>query len=351
MAELVDYLRQAVKDRASDLFIVAGGPVRERMDKHVLPLDNERMLPQDTERLISDLYALANRPMEGYFRQGSDEFSFSVPGVARFRVSAYRQRGSLAAVVRIVQFEIPNSLDLGIPEAVMSLADAGGGLVIFAGASGCGKSTTQACVVDRINRSRDCHIITLEDPIEYLHRHQRSVVSQQEIAIDAGDLLTALRLCLRQSPDVIVLGELRNYEVIHTAMTAAENGRLVLAAHGARGTAAVLDRLVEAFPEVQQELARDQLSRVLHAVVSQQLLPSISSRLMPAFELLRANAAVRSLIRESKTHLLEGVILSGAAEGMMVMDQSILNLFHSGWITKETALLYADKPDQLRRRI
>ena len=184
MAGLMEYLQQTVSHEASDLFLVAGGAASEKVDGHIRPLEEERLLPPETEKLVSEIYTLAKRPMAQFLEKGDDDFSFSVPGLARFRVNAYRQRGSMAAVIRIVSFDIPDWQELGIPAGVMDLADTQDGMVLVTGTAGCGKSTTQACIIDRINRTRDCHIVTLEDPIEFLHRHQKSIVSQREISID-----------------------------------------------------------------------------------------------------------------------------------------------------------------------
>lgn len=283
MAELMDYLQRVVADGASDLFLVAGGPVSEKLDKRVKPIDRERLTPRESRRLITQLYAQANRPMDAYERRGDEDFSFSVPGLARFRVNAYRQRGSVAAVVRVVAFEIPNWLELSIPVEIMDLADKTDGMLLFTGTAGSGKSTTQACIVDRINHTREAHIITLEDPIEYLHRDERSIVSQREIAIDTEDYLSALRACLRQAPDVIQLGEMRDHETIRTAMTAAETGHLLLATLHTKGAVNTIDRIVDIFPPAQQPQVRFQLSMVLRTVVSQQLLPDVDGGLAPAF--------------------------------------------------------------------
>ena len=220
--------------------------------------------------------------MEAFTRAGDDDFSFAVPGLARFRVNAYRQRGSLAAVVRVVAFDIPDWRTLHIPEQVMNLADVTQGMVLVTGTAGSGKSTTQACIIDRINHTRDVHIITLEDPIEFLHRDQRSIISQREIAIDTEDYLSALRACLRQAPDVILLGEMRDHETIRTAMTAAETGHLLIATLHTRGAVNSIDRIIDAFPSGQQSQIRDQLSMVLHTVVSQRLLPDVDGGLVPA---------------------------------------------------------------------
>ena len=351
MAELMEYLQQAVAHQASDLFIVAGGPVSEKLEGHIQPISEGKVFPQETERLITDLYRLADRPMDGYRETGDDDFSFAVPGLARFRVNAYRQRGSLAAVVRVVAFDIPDWRSLHIPEAVMDLAAVAHGMVLVTGTAGSGKSTTQACIIDRINRTREAHIITLEDPIEYLHRDRRSIVSQREIAIDTTDYLSALRACLRQAPDVILLGEMRDHETIRTAMTAAETGHLLIATLHTNGAVNTIDRIIDAFPSTQQSQIRVQLSMVLRTVVSQRLLPDVDGGLVPAYEIMHMNAAIRSMIRDCKNHQIDNVIAAGGGEGMKAMDQSILELYQAGTITRETALEYADHPEQMLRRM
>ena len=351
MAELMEYLQQAVAHQASDLFIVAGGPVSEKLEGHIQPISEGKVFPQETERLITDLYRLADRPMDGYRETGDDDFSFAVPGLARFRVNAYRQRGSLAAVVRVVAFDIPDWRTLHIPEAVMDLADVAHGMVLVTGTAGSGKSTTQACIIDRINRTREAHIITLEDPIEYLHRDRRSIVSQREIAIDTTDYLSALRSCLRQAPDVILLGEMRDHETIRTAMTAAETGHLLIATLHTNGAVNTIDRIIDSFPSTQQSQIRVQLSMVLHTVVSQRLLPDVEGGLVPAYEIMHMNAAIRSMIRDCKNHQIDNAIAAGGGEGMKAMDQSILELYQAGIITRETAMDYADHPEQMLRRL
>ena len=348
--ELLDYLRRAVRDQASDLFLVAGGPVCEKLDNRLVPVSEGRVFPRETEEaLIMGLYALAGREPAPYLQRGDDDFSLSVPELARFRVNAYRQRGSLAAVVRIVSFEIPDWRACGIPEQVMALSDMLHGMVLVTGTAGSGKSTTQACVIDQINRNRECHIITLEDPIEYLHRDERSIVSQREIAIDTENYLSALRACLRQAPDVILLGEMRDAETIHTAMTAAETGHLLIATLHTRGAVNTIDRIIDSFPAGQQEQIRAQLSMVLDTVVSQQLLPGKDEKLVPAFEIMRMNSAIRGLIRDNKTHQINNAIAAGAREGMMTMDQSILALCREGKISVETAVSFASNADQMKR--
>lgn len=351
MAELMDYLQQAVADQASDLFLVAGGPVSEKLEGRIRHIGEGRLLPPDTQALISEIYAMASRPMDQYLAKGDDDFSFAVPGLARFRVNAYRQRGSMAAVVRVVSFDIPDWQAIHIPQQVMDLADTSHGMILVTGTAGSGKSTTQACIIDRINRTRDCHIITLEDPIEFLHRNQRSIISQREIAIDTEDYLSALRACLRQAPDVILLGEMRDAETIRTAITAAETGHTLIATLHTKGAVNAIDRIVDNFSASHQAQIRVMLASVLQTVVAQQMLPDKWGGMVPAFEIMHMNSAIRGLIRDNKNHQIDNAIASGKAEGMISMDQSILALYRAGTITRETALDYADHPDQLRRQM
>ena len=351
MADLMHFLERAVSEHASDIFIVAGGPVSFKLDGHVVRVGEERLLPPQTKALISEIYRLADRSMDAFLAHGDDDFSFAVPGLARFRVNAYRQRGSLAAVVRVVAFSIPDWKSINIPERIMSLAGAGHGMILMTGTAGSGKSTTQACIIDRINQTRDCHIITLEDPIEFLHRNQRSIVSQREIAVDTADYLAALRACLRQAPDVILLGEMRDPETIRTTITAAETGHLIIATLHTKGAVNAIDRIIDSFPSEHQAQIRMMLSTVLQTVVSQQMLPDKNGGMVPAFEVMHVNAAIRSMIRDNKSHQIGNVIAAGSREGMITMDQAILELYRSGHITKETALDYADAPDMLRRQL
>ena len=351
MAELMEYLKRAVSDQASDLFLVAGGPVSEKQEGHIRPIGEERLMPPDTKSMISELYALAGRSMDAFLDRGDDDFSFAVGGLARFRVNAYRQRGSLAAVVRIVSFDIPNWQAIHIPQQVMDLADTTHGMVLVTGTAGSGKSTTQACIIDRINRTRDCHIITLEDPIEFLHRNQSSIVSQREIAVDTEDYLAALRACLRQAPDVILLGEMRDAETIRTALTAAETGHMLMATLHTKGAVNAIARIVDSFSSSHQAQIRVMLSVVLQTVVSQQMLPDKFGGMVPAFEIMHINSAIRGMIRDNKNHQINNAIAAGRDQGMMTMDQSILALYREGTITKEVALEYAEYPDQLSRQL
>ena len=347
----LNYLQQAVADQASDVFFVAGGPVCQKHEGKVLRMGDDRLLPPDTQQIIEEIYRTANRSMEHYLRTGDDDFSFSVPGLARFRVNAYRQRGSMAAVIRLVSFDIPDWQAIRIPPAVMDLADTDGGMILVTGTAGSGKTTTQACIIDRINRTRECHIVTLEDPIEFLHRHRKSIVSQREIAVDTQDYPAALRACVRQAPDVILLGEMRDPETMRTAMAAAETGHTVIATLHTKGAVNAIDRIIDTFPPAQQAQIRVQLSMVLRTVVSQQLLPDLHGGLVPACEIMQVSPAIRSMIRDNRSHQIDNAIVSGGRDGMISMDQAILALYRSGEITRETALVYADHPDQLARTL
>ena len=346
----LDYLGTALEHKASDVFFIAGKPACEKLENHIRPLSDERLLPAHIEGMLLEIYDAAGRSMEQLIQRGDDDFSFAVPGLARFRVNTYRQRGSLAAVIRLVSFDIPDWQTLHIPQQIMDVANLTSGLVLVTGTAGSGKTTTQACIIDRINRTRDCHIVTLEDPIEYLHRHQKSIVSQREIAIDTQDYLGALRACVRQAPDVILLGEMRDPETIRTAMTAAETGHLVIATLHTKGAVNAIDRIIDAFPGSQQAQIRMQLSMVLRTVLSQQLLPDVNGGMIPAFEVLQMNNAVRSMIRDNRNHMIDNAIASGIREGMISMDQAINKLYQEGKVSKETMMAFADNPEQLKRR-
>lgn len=351
MASIIPYLERAVNEGASDIFIVAGGVISCKKNGHLLGMSNEKVTPDLSQELITGLYCVANRKRELYDRIGDDDFSFAIDGLARFRVNAYRQRGSLAAVIRVVSFEIPSAAEMNIPEEVMRIAEQQHGMVLFSGTAGSGKSTTQACIIDRMNHTRDGHIITLEDPIEYLHRNRNCLISQREIAIDTDNYLSALRACLRQAPDVIQLGEMRDFETICTAVTAAETGHLLLATLHTKGAVNTIDRIIDTFPADQQSQIRIQLSMVLNTVVSQQLVPDKEGGMVPAFEVMNMNSAIRNMIRDSKNYQIDNVIQTSAADGMISMDQSLLRLYQEGRITAETAAEYATNPEQVKRKL
>ena len=349
---ITEILQKAVAEKASDIFIVAGLPVSLRKNGIISRLDETRLLPPDTEELISQIYSMAgNRELAIVSDGGDDDFSFAVPGLSRFRVSAYKQRNALSAVIRIITFDLPDYSELGIPNTIINMGNGSGGMILVTGPAGSGKSTTLACIIDHINKTRDKHIITLEDPLEYLHRHNRSIVSQREINVDTENYVTALRAALRQSPDVILLGEMRDYETISIAMTAAETGHMLLSTLHTIGAANTIDRIIDVFPANQQRQVAVQLSMVLSAVVSQQLLPAVDGGVVPAFEIMTVNPAIRNMIRDNKIPQIEGLLYSSSKEGMISMDSSILKLYQEGRITRETALLYATNPEMLERKL
>lgn len=349
---LNDILKQAIEEHASDVFIVAGLPVSFRKNGMISQLNDQRLLPHDTEELLTEIYTQAEqRKMDGLHQKGDDDFSFAIPGLSRFRVSAYKQRGALSAAIRIITFDLPHIEELGLPDYVIHLADSGKGMVLVTGPAGSGKSTTLACMIDQINRTQQKHIITLEDPLEFLHRHNHSIVSQREINVDTENYVTALRAALRQSPDVILLGEMRDYETINVAMTAAETGHLLLSTLHTIGAANTIDRIIDVFPANQQRQIAVQLSMVLNAVVSQQLVPTVDGKVVPALEVMTVTPAIRNMIRDNKVHQIDGLLYSSAKEDMISMDSSLLNLCRQGTISKDTALKYATNPEMLVKKL
>lgn len=349
---VLSILKTAVERGASDLIVVAGLPVSCKINGAVERLGDSPLMPEDTQRLADEVYAEAGRTKEIYNAHGDDDFSLTIKGLSRFRVAVFRQRGSCSMVVRVVAFSLPDPTALGIPEGVMKFAAETKGLVLVTGPAGSGKSTTLACLIDRINSTRRAHIITIEDPIEFLHRHKVGIVSQREIASDTESYEAALRGALRQAPDVILLGEMRDLETIRAAMTAAETGHLVLSTLHTLGAASTVDRIVDIFPPAQQAQIRVQLSMVLRGVISQQLIAKADGHgAVPAFEIMHATNAVRNLIREAKTHQIDAVISTSAAEGMRSMDAELAALVRSGTITAEAAMTHALIPDQLKRRL
>lgn len=350
--EILDFLTKSTQLEASDVFIVSGRPLSYKKGGKIHLFSDERLMPAQTEQLIRDIYQLAdNREIERFLKTGDDDFSFAVPGLSRFRVSTYMQRGSMAAVIRIITFELPRPDMLGIPEQLVELGKLNKGLVLVTGPAGSGKSTTLACMIDAINSQQEKHIITLEDPLEFLHRHKKSIVSQREINSDTDSYITALRASLRQSPDVILLGEMRDFETISVAMTAAETGHLVLSTLHTLGAANTIDRIIDVFPPNQQRQITVQLASVLQAVVSQQLVPSADGGQVPAFELMTVTPAIRNMIRDNKIHQIDGLIYSSSQDSMFSMDSSLLGLCRAGRISAEEAISHASNPDMLKRKL
>ena len=347
--QIIDILKEAAAMNASDIFIITGAALGYKVSGQLVQKSGDFLKPDTTKDLVYQIFDVAGIDVSDTRDVRKElDFSFSIAGVGRFRANIYRQRGTFSAVLRFVPFELPKAEDIGIPQQVIDLANSKNGIVLITGAAGNGKSTTLACLIDYINSNRSGHIITIEDPIEFLHRHKKCIISQREINIDTNSYLDALRAVLRQSPDVILLGEMRDYETINVAMTAAETGQLVFSTLHTLGAANTIDRIIDVFPTSQQHQIRIQLSMVLKAVISQQLLPSVDGKLVPAFEIMTMNSAIRTMIREEKTHQIDAVIQS--SQGMETMDNCIVNMFRKGIITAETACEYAYNPELMAKR-
>jgi len=350
--ELLEILGKAVEMDGADIFIIPGAPVKVKVHASFVDLTQERMSPEACEQLIRGMYELARRDLERMAKgDGDDDFSFAVRDISRFRCNTYYQRGSLAAVCRVVRAELPDPQACHIPQAVMDLTDTRSGMILVTGPAGSGKSTTLACMVDRINRTRSGHIVTIEDPIEHLHRHQKALVTQREIPEDASSFPGALRAALREAPDVIMLGEMRDEETVRTAITAAETGHLLLSSLHTSGAAKTIDRIVDMFPAEQQSQIRMQLSTALKAVVSQKLIPTADQKRIAVFEVMCVNPAIQNLIRDAKTYQIDNIIYSGGGQGMVSMDSQLLQLQREGTITKDVAAGYAMNPELMRKRL
>ena len=346
-------LKQMIDVKASDIFVVVGKPITYSLAGQLVETDGERLSPEQTKEIVEALYQLADRNIESLVKEENhdDDFSFAINGIGRFRANIFRQRGSLSAVIRVIPFGLPKPEDFEIPEDVLRLSKLQKGLVLVTGPAGSGKSTTLACIVDRINLERSGHIITMEDPIEYVHRHGNCIVTQREIPTDVATFAEALRSALREAPDIILLGEMRDAETVATAMTAAEMAQLLFSTLHTTSAAGTVDRIVDTFPAEQQRQIRIQLSLVLQAIVCQQLVPTVDGGQTPAFEIMISNPAIRNLIREEKTYQIDSVIASNSAAGMRTMDQSLFQLAKAGRITAETALRFSIHEEALARRL
>jgi twitching motility protein PilT len=349
--QAAQFLTKAFDLKASDIYIIEGKPVTFKVHGGMVPFDDNVLSAEDTNRILKELYHIGRDRSFERLLEGDDDFAMALPGVGRFRVNAYRQKLSLAAVIRTIPDKIPDPAKMNIPETIVNLANFTRGIVLFTGTTGSGKSTSLACLIDKINRERQNHIITIEDPIEFRHTHKNSIISQRELDADTESYVSALRAAMRQVPDVILVGEMRDYETISAAITAAETGHLVFSTLHTLGAAATIDRIIDVFPPNQQNQIRAQLSVTLQAVVSQQLLPTLDGVLRPAYEIMVVNSAIRNLIRENKTFQIENIIQTSAAAGMKTMDMSIYELFRSRVIAKETAIQYSVNPQVMQSRL
>ena len=348
--ELLNLINYSMENKASDIHITVGVPPILRIDGKLGYFSEEKLYPKDIEKIVREI--LDERQFKELESKGEIDTSYSSPGVSRFRVNIYKQRGSYAIALRIIPFKIPTMEELRLPSVVKDLARLPRGLILVTGPTGSGKSTTLASMIDLINKERSCHILTLEDPIEYLHKHNKSMINQREIGIDSHSFANALRAALRQDPDVILVGEMRDLETISIALTAAETGHLVLSTLHTIGAAKTIDRIVDVFPPHQQQQIRVQLASVIQAIISQQLLPKANGEgRVAAFETMVATPAIRNLIREEKIHQIDTVIQTSRKQGMQTMDYSLLELYQNGIISKETLLSQAVNQDIVKRYI
>ena len=335
MQSLAELLELTVKEGASDLHLTVGISPIIKVNGKLVRLEHEILRPEDTEayarEILQDAY-------EKYDAIGEYDTSYSIHGKGRFRVNIYKQRNSTALAIRVISLDMPTLDSLGYPETLKDICNLKRGLVLVTGPTGSGKSTTLAALINEINSNRESHIITIEDPIEFLHKHNKSIVKQREIGKDTLSYERALKAALREDPDVILIGEMRDLETISTAITAAETGHLVFSTLHTIGAAKTIDRIVDVFPPHQQEQIKIQLASVLQIIISQQLVETVDGDRNAALEIMVATPAIKNLIREGKTHQIESSIQTGSKYGMRTMDMELANLYREGIITQETAM-------------
>ncbi len=350
MQTINELLEIAAAMKASDLHLTVGAPPKARVFGELITVEGPRLSQEDLHELVYSI--LPQKLVPRFEEQGEIDFSYSIPRIGRYRANLYLQRGSLALTLRLVGEEIPKAEMLGIPDSVKDLIHKRRGLVLVTGPTASGKTSTLASLIDLINENYAYNIITLEDPVEYLHLHKKSIVNQREIGTDTKSYSTALTSALRDNPDVIVIGEMRDSETISTALTAAETGHLVFSTTHTIGAVNTIDRIIEAFPPYQQSQIRSQLAVVLEGIISQQLIPMVGNTgRKAAFEILLANPTIRGLIREGKTHQIASIMQSNKRFGMQVMDDAIFELYVNHFIDREQAVGYAMDPPALSARM
>lgn len=345
MVSLRDLLEQMVKMDASDLHLTVGSPPVVRVDGKLQRLEHDRLTGEQTKKLS---YSMLSEKQKLKFEQNSElDFSFGIESMSRFRCNIFMQRGNVAVVLRQIPYEIKSFEVLGLPKVVGEFARLPRGLILVTGPTGSGKSTTLAAVIDKINKERPVHIITVEDPIEYLHRHQTALVNQREVYSDTSSFASALKYALREDPDVVLIGEMRDLETIESALSIAETGHLAFATLHTNSAAESINRIVDSFPANQQEQVRISLSFSLQAIVSQTLIPRIGGGRVMALEILVATPAIRALIRDDKVHQMYSMIQSGQKYGMKTMNQSLSELYTGGKITLNDAMSYSHQTQEL----
>ena len=343
-------LEECLRRRASDIHIQCGMPPVLRVDGTLVAVTDMPILDEGAVKNLIFATLDENQQQE-YLREKEFDYSFAFGDLARFRVNAFHERGKMAAALRLIPNQIKTINDLGMPAVVEGFANFPRGLVLITGPTGSGKSTTLAALIDKINRERSVHILTIEDPIEFTHKSQKALVVQREVHYDTFSFQKALRSALREDPDVVLIGEMRDLETISSAITIAETGHLVFATLHTNSAAQSIDRMIDVFPAHQQPQVRSQLSNILMAICAQRLVPAIGGGRVCAAEIMIANAAVRSLIREGKTHQLDTAIQTGVDQGMQTMDHTLANLVKTGVITYDSAREYAVDPNELERLV
>ena len=349
--DIKELLKEIVTRNASDIFIVAGSPCAIKVAGKIIKYNDTRLMPLDTEKMIKDIYQLANnRDFSNFLASGDDDFSFSLPNIGRFRVNAYRQRNSCAAVLRIVRFELPDPKKMHIPEIVCDLANQKKGMILVTGPAGSGKSTTLACIIDQINQKRNTHIITIEDPVEFIFSNKRSLVSQRQVLIDTPSFPDGIKYALRQDPDVIFIGEIRDKETVTAALKAAETGHLVFATIHTNDAIQTVNRIVNMFEPSDREFVRGQLASILRGTVSQKLVPiANASGRRPACEVLVVTPTVKDFIEKDKLEDIYELVKKGSFNNMITMNASLYRLFEQDLITEDIAMSYSDNKNELQQ--
>ncbi len=347
MATIHELLKQMLDLFASDLHLTAGAPPMFRIDGKLVPMSAEKLA---ADQILKLAYSVMNEQQKKIFEQKKEvDFSFGVQNLSRFRANVFLQRGCTAAVLRQIPYLIQPLEKLGLPPIVGKLAEKPNGLVLITGPTGSGKSTTLAAIVDKINLEFEGHILTVEDPIEFVHQHKKCIINQREVRQDSDTFSSALRVALRQDPDVVLVGEMRDLETISAALSIAETGHLTLATLHTNSAAKSVNRIIDVFPSEQKSTVRAQLAMVLEGIVSQALIPRIGGGRIVASEVMIANTAVRSLIRDDKVHQLQGIIEIGQKYGMQTMNQDLSRLYHKGLISMKDALGRSNDPEGLQK--
>jgi len=349
--EIEAILKQALVMNASDIFVIAGYHVAYKINGKIQPQSKIVLTPEMTYDFCKAIFEKRYGSKSPFKFDYELDFSFSLSKIARFRVNLFYQRGSLAAVLRVVKYSLPDAQKLLIPQPIIDLAKVENGLVIVSGSAGSGKSTTLACIIDKINQTQTKHIITIEDPIEFLFSHNQSIVSQKEIGSDAQSYASALKGALREAPDVILVGEMRDLETISTALTAVETGHTVYSTLHTNGAIETINRIIDVFPSEQQHQIEVQLSSALKVVISQRLINNVDDKLIPVFEVLVVNQAIRTLIREHKTHQIANYLANGDNHGILSLDDSLIKLYQEKVIDKKTALLNAHNKTLMKAKL